>query len=78
MRSSLRHALMLMKVITPTLSGTSCDLRLDDDPLGLGRDRHHSHVVGPHRKARPLMCTQFGTLLALLHIYVPFIVLTCV
>jgi putative spermidine/putrescine transport system permease protein len=77
MRSRLGHALLLMAVIAPMLTGivvrTFAWIAILSD-----RGVINSSLTGLGLTAAPLplMYNEFGTIVALVHIYVPFMVLT--
>ena len=79
MHSRLGHALALMAVIAPLLTGivvrTFAWMTILQDKGVINTD---ADVVGPDQQALPLMYNEFGTIVALVHIYVPFMVLTLI
>ncbi len=79
MRSPLGHALLLMAVIAPMLTGlvvrTFAWMTLLADR---GVINTTLAGLGWIEKPLPLMYNEFGTIVALTHIYVPFMVLTLV
>jgi putative spermidine/putrescine transport system permease protein len=79
MRSRLGHALLLMAVIAPMLTGivvrTFAWMTLLQDR---GVINYTLTALGWTTKPLPLMYNEFGTVVALTHIYVPFMVLTLV
>jgi putative spermidine/putrescine transport system permease protein len=79
MRSRLGHALLLMAVITPLLTGivvrTFAWMTLLSDR---GVINTTLGWLGMTDKPLPLMYNEFGVVVGLVHIYVPFMVLTLV
>ena len=80
MQSRIGHALLLMAVIAPMLTGivvrTFAWMTLLPDK---GVDQHTALIgLGLISKPLPLMYNEFGIVLGLAHIYVPFMVLTLV
>jgi putative spermidine/putrescine transport system permease protein len=77
MRSRLGHALLLMAVIAPMLTGivvrTFAWMTILQDK---GVINTTLLAMGLIEKPLPLMYNEFGTVVALVHIYVPFMVLT--
>jgi len=77
MQSRLGHALVLMAVIAPMLTGivvrTFAWMTILQDK---GVINTTLMLWGLIEKPLPLMYNEFGTVLALVHIYVPFMVLT--
>ncbi len=78
-KSRLGHALLLMAVIAPMLTGivvrTFAWMTLLQDR---GVINYTLTALGWTTKPLPLMYNEFGTVVALTHIYVPFMVLTLV
>ena len=79
MQSRLGHALVLMAVIAPMLTGivvrTFAWMTILQDKGVINTLLVDWGIVG---KPLPLMYNEFGTVVALVHIYVPFMVLTLV
>lgn len=77
MRSRLGHALVLMAVIAPMLTGivvrTFAWMTILQDKGVINTTLMSWSLI---EKPLPLMYNEFGTVLALVHIYVPFMVLT--
>ena len=77
MRSGVGHALLLMAVIAPLLTGIVVRTFAWMTVLG---DRGVINVtlqwLGLAQKPLPLMYNEFGVVVGLVHIYVPFMVLT--
>jgi putative spermidine/putrescine transport system permease protein len=79
MRSRLGHALVLMAVIAPMLTGIVVRTFAWTTLLAdRGVINTTLHALGWIGQPLPLMYNEFGTVLALTHIYVPFMVLTLV
>ena len=79
MQSRLGHALALMAVITPLLTGivvrTFAWMTILQDKGVINTTLISWGVI---HKPLPLMYNEFGTVVALVHIYVPFMVLTLI
>ena len=77
MRSRLGHALLLMAVIAPMLTGivvrTFAWITILSDKGVINATLMGLGLIGA---PLPLMYNEFGTVVALVHIYVPFMVLT--
>jgi len=79
MRSRLGHALLLMAVIAPLLTGIVVRTFAWMTLLGdRGVINTMAQWVGHTGKPLPLMYNEFGVVVGLVHIYVPFMVLTLV
>src|SRR5437763_2766120 len=79
MRSRLGHALLLMAVIAPLLTGIVVRTFAWMTVLGdRGVINTTLHALGLIEKPLPLMYNEFGVIVGLVHIYVPFMVLTLV
>ena len=79
MRSRLGHALVLMAVISPMLTGIVVRTFAWTTLLAdRGVINTTVQALGWSDRPLPLMYNEFGTVLALTHIYVPFMVLTLV
>jgi putative spermidine/putrescine transport system permease protein len=79
MQSRLGHAIALMAVIAPLLTGivvrTFAWMTILQDRGVINTTLMSWGVIG---KPLPLMYNEFGTIVALVHIYVPFMVLTLI
>ena len=79
MRSRLGHALLLMAVIAPLLTGIVVRTFAWMTVLGdRGVINTTLQALGLIDKPLPLMYNEFGVIVGLVHIYVPFMVLTLV
>ena len=79
MRSRLGHALLLMAVIAPLLTGIVVRTFAWMTLLGdRGVINTTLHWLGAIERPLPLMYNEFGVVVGLVHIYVPFMVLTLV
>ena len=79
MRSRLGHALLLMAVIAPLLTGIVVRTFAWMTVLGdRGVINTTLQALGLIEKPLPLMYNEFGVIVGLVHIYVPFMVLTLV
>ena len=79
MRSRLGHAVLLMAVIAPLLTGIVVRTFAWMTVLGdRGVINTTLHALGLIEKPLPLMYNEFGVIVGLVHIYVPFMVLTLV
>ena len=79
MRSRVGHALLLMAVIAPLLTGIVVRTFAWMTVLGdRGVINTTLHALGLIEKPLPLMYNEFGVIVGLVHIYVPFMVLTLV
>ena len=79
MRSRLGHALLLMAVIAPLLTGIVVRTFAWMTVLGdRGVINTTLQWLGVIQKPLPLMYNEFGVIVGLVHIYVPFMVLTLV
>ena len=79
MRSRLGHALLLMAVIAPLLTGVVVRTFAWMTLLGdRGVINTTLHWLGAIERPLPLMYNEFGVIVGLVHIYVPFMVLTLV
>jgi putative spermidine/putrescine transport system permease protein len=79
MRSRLGHALLLMAVIAPLLTGIVVRTFAWMTLLGdRGVINTTLHSLGAIERPLPLMYNEFGVIVGLVHIYVPFMVLTLV
>jgi len=79
MRSRLGHALLLMAVIAPLLTGVVVRTFAWMTMLGdRGVINTTLHWLGAIERPLPLMYNEFGVIVGLVHIYVPFMVLTLV
>jgi putative spermidine/putrescine transport system permease protein len=78
-RSRLGHALLLMAVIAPLLTGIVVRTFAWMTVLGdRGVINTTLQALGLIEKPLPLMYNEFGVIVGLVHIYVPFMVLTLV
>ena len=79
MRSRLGHALLLMAVMAPLLTGIVVRTFAWMTLLGdRGVINTSLQWLGAIERPLPLMYNEFGVIVALVHIYVPFMVLTLV
>ena len=79
MRSRLGHALLLMAVIAPLLTGIVVRTFAWMTVLGdRGVINTTLQWLGLIQKPLPLMYNEFGVIIGLVHIYVPFMVLTLI
>jgi putative spermidine/putrescine transport system permease protein len=79
MRSRLGHALLLMAVVAPLLTGIVVRTFAWMTLLGdRGVINTTLHGLGAIERPLPLMYNEFGVIVGLVHIYVPFMVLTLV
>jgi putative spermidine/putrescine transport system permease protein len=77
MRSRLGHALLLMAVVAPLLTGIVVRTFAWMTLLGdRGVINTTLHWLGAIERPLPLMYNEFGVVVGLVHIYVPFMVLT--
>jgi putative spermidine/putrescine transport system permease protein len=77
MRSRLGHALLLMAVVAPLLTGIVVRTFAWMTLLGdRGVINTTLHWLGTIERPLPLMYNEFGVIVGLVHIYVPFMVLT--